>query len=155
MYKSWFQMIFTIMVRNIVVFCCTRPSVGMNWDWVQGGDPLYAAVFSLSSCHSQFGHFFFAKSAGHIYYQSRRKKIGVQILFWPPQIGWFLRAMSLSQNWGSFFQNWGPASVMKPLAFAAAGAIWNYWNDMKLLYQNWGPALNTGKATPPESNRLF
>ena len=21
------------------------------WDWVQGGDPIYAAVFSLSSCH--------------------------------------------------------------------------------------------------------
>ena len=28
------------------------------WDWVQGGDPLYAAVFCLSSCHGHmFQHF--------------------------------------------------------------------------------------------------
>ena len=52
------------------VNCCTRLSVGMYWDWVQGGDPLYAAVFSLSSWH---GHiwpmlviFFCKKRIPHI-----------------------------------------------------------------------------------------
>ena len=32
----------------ILVHCCTRISVGQTG---QCGDPLYAAVFSLSSCH--------------------------------------------------------------------------------------------------------
>ena len=36
------------------------------WDWVQGGEPLYAAAFSLSSCHSHiwpiFVNFFLQKA---------------------------------------------------------------------------------------------
>ena len=88
-----------------IVHCCTRLSVGMSWDWVQGGDPLYAAVFSLSSCHGHIWpiwvNFFCKKRMTHIL-PRWRDKIGVQILFQPPQIGWFLRALSLFKNWGSF-----------------------------------------------------
>ena len=55
------------------------------WDWIQGGNPIYAAVFCLSSCH---GHIcpilvkLFAKSACHIHCQSREKMVA-QILSTP------------------------------------------------------------------------
>ena len=43
------------------------------WDWVQGGDPLYAAVFCLSSCH------------GHMFQHFEDKKLAQSNQFIPQQ----------------------------------------------------------------------
>ena len=52
--------------------------VGMGWNWVQGGDTPYVAVFSLSCCPSHIWQNLvnsFAKSAFHIYCVGRGKKL--------------------------------------------------------------------------------
>ena len=78
-------------------------SVGMGWNWVQGGDTLYVAVFSLSSCH---GHIwqnlvnFFAKSACHIYCRGGGEKLGSKYHSNPQNRVFFLWVVSLCQNWG-------------------------------------------------------
>ena len=67
--------------------------------WVQGGDPQYVAVFSLSNCHN------------HV---------------WPILVNFFCKKRMphiLPRRWK---QDWGPVSVMKPLAIAAARATY-YW----------------------------
>ena len=71
-------------ILTTLVHCCTRLSVGMSWEWVQGGDPIYVAVFSLSSCHGHIWQnlviFFCKKRIPHIL-PRQRKKIGVKISF--------------------------------------------------------------------------
>ena len=170
---------------NSTLCSAVRLSFGMSWDWVQGGDPLHATVFSLSSCHCHIWpilvYFSFVKSTCHMYCPSKGKKIGVQNLFQPPQIEWFLRAVSLFHNCGYFPKIEGRRLWWSHLllllqhvaeAFPKLRVSPQFWktsrhpamikqrcnrqgNDKELLYQNWGPALNSGKATPPERNRLF
>ena len=59
-------------VPLIVVHCCIPVSLLIGgWDWVQGGNPLYAAVKCLSDRRGQIWRIFFnffAKSTCHIHF---------------------------------------------------------------------------------------
>ena len=146
---------------------CIRLSVGLSSDWVQGGDPLYTAVFSVSSCHCHICPILviFCKKCMPRILQSWSKKFGSK---------YYSNHLKLRVS----FQNWGQSSVMKPHAIAAEAfpklrGVPYFWktswhpamikrscnrqgNDKKLLFQNWGQVLNSGKKRPPlESNRLF
>ena len=133
-----------------LVHCWTRLSVGMSWDWEQCGDSLYAAVFSLSSCH---GHIcpilikLFAKSACRINCRSGGKKLGSEIYFNPSNREVFKG--SFPELKGTF-QNWEPASATKPLVIAAAD---DCQGNVTRLFQNWGPSLDSGKPPPTRWSR--
>ena len=77
--------------------CWNELRLGTGW-W----PPIRGSVFFEQlprSYLAEFGQFFCKKRMPHIL-PWQRKKIGVQISFLPPQIGWFLSAVSLFQNWG-------------------------------------------------------
>ena len=99
-------------------------SVGMGWNWVQGGDTLYVAVFSLSSCH---GHIwqnlvnFLQKAHATYIALAEEKNWSPNIILTPSNRVVFKRGVTFLELRATF-KNWGPASVMKPLASAAAGA---------------------------------
>ena len=65
--------------------------------------PIHGSVFFEQlplSYLPDFGHFFLQK-VHDTYIAGMEEKFGVQMLFKPPQKGWFLRALSLFHNWGS------------------------------------------------------
>ena len=90
------------------------------WIWVQSGDPLYAAVFSLSSCH---GHIcpilvIFLQKA-HIHCWSREEKLWSKFYFNPLIMDGFKGGATFPEL-KSNFHNWGAASVMMSTTIAAA-----------------------------------
>ena len=135
-----------------LVHCWTRLSVGMSWDWGHGGDPLYAPVFSLSSCH---GHIcpilvkLFAKTHA-VYIAEREDNIycrnwGPKFIL-TPQIGWILRAVSLFKNWRALFKIkgqrlwWSHRLTIRSAIGWVRSSVWK-----RRLFQNWGAPLNSGK----------
>ena len=115
------------------------------WDWVQGGNPLYAAVKCLSVCRGQIWQIFFisfAKSTWHIHFLTSlffgacTKFISLSKLavffgyhHFSKIEGPFpkLRVRAVREPWalllltgGAFFQNWGPISKIEgPRGWAA------------------------------------
>ena len=77
-----------------LVHCCIPVSLLIGgWDWVQGGNPLYAAVKCLSDRRGQiwriFFHFFCKKHMSHPF-PWWNFFCGVQKKILPPQMGHFL-----------------------------------------------------------------
>ena len=78
--------------------CWNELRLGTGW-WLHIHGSVFFEQLPLSYL-PDFGHFFLQKVHAK-YIAEVEEKIGVQILFKPPQIGWFLRAMSFLNNWGS------------------------------------------------------
>ena len=86
----------------MVVHCCT---LSLCWDWVQGGNPLYAAVKCLSVSRGQIWQIFFiffAKSTWHIHFLTSLFFWACTNFFSPLKIGRFFWVPPLFQNWGAF-----------------------------------------------------
>ena len=91
-----------------VVHCCT---LSLCWDWVQGGNPLYAAVKCLSVSRGQIWQIFFiffAKSTWHIHFLTSLFFLGRAQIFFPPQNWLFFWVPPLFQNWGPIPKIEGP-----------------------------------------------
>ena len=73
--------------HNLLVHCCIPVSLLIGgWDWVQGGNPLYAAVKCLSDCQGQIWRIFlifFAKSTCHIHFPGGIFFGGSKTFFYP------------------------------------------------------------------------
>ena len=85
-----------------LVHCCT---LSLCWDWVQGGNPLYAAVKCLSVSRGQIWQIFFiffAKSTWHIHFLTSLFFWACTNFFPPLKIGRFFWVPPLFQNWGAF-----------------------------------------------------
>ena len=66
-YRVWSGIGYPSVTAHLV-HCCT---LSLCWDWVQGGNPLYAAVKCLSVSRGQIWQIFFiffAKSTWHIHF---------------------------------------------------------------------------------------
>ena len=96
----------------------------MSWNWVQGGDSLYAALFSLSNCQVRIWPILiiFLKKGHATYITEAEEKTWSQKFILTPWNRVFLKASVTFPELRGTFQNWGPASVMMPLAIAAAEA---------------------------------
>ena len=72
---------------TLVVHCCIPVSLLIGgWDWVQGGNPLYAAVKCLSDRRGQIWRIFlifFAKSTCHIHFPGGIFFVGSKKFFYP------------------------------------------------------------------------
>ena len=92
----------------------------MSWNWVQGGDSLYAALFSLSNCQVRIWPILiiFLKKGHATYITEAEEKTWSQKFILTPWNRVFLKASVTFPELRGTFQNWGPASVMKPPAIA-------------------------------------
>ena len=72
---------------RVLVHCCIPVSLLIGgWDWVQGGNPLYAAVKCLSDRRGQIWRIFFnffAKSTCHIHFPGGIFFGGSKKMFYP------------------------------------------------------------------------
>ena len=110
------------------------------WDWVQGGNPLYAAVKCLSVCRGQIWQIFFisfAKSTWHIHFLTSLFFGGVHKIYFPLKIGRFFWVPPLFQNWGPISKIEGPGCE-RTLGSAAVnrGSV---FPKLRAHFQNWGP----------------
>ena len=106
-----------------VVYCCTRPywnelRLGTWWWPPIRGSVLFEQLPRSTVLFGRFWSDFLKKMLDIHIDEAGEKNWGPNIIL-TPQLLWFLRVVALFQNW-FFFQNWGPASLLKPLAIAAA-----------------------------------
>ena len=144
-----------------VVHCCT---LSLCWDWVQGGNPLYAAVKCLSVSRGQIWQIFFiffAKSTWHIHFLTSLF-FGRAQIFFPPQNWPFFLGTTTFPKLRGFCQNWG-AGLWEDLGDLA-------WSSILLAVdrggfcQNWGalakieglgsPSMLENGPTPNKNGQL-
>ena len=80
-------------------------------DWVQGGNPLYAAVKCLSGCWGQFWRnfsIFFAKSTRHTHFLTGKFFSETKNNFFPPKLAVFRGSRHFSEIEGPFSEIEGP-----------------------------------------------
>ena len=81
------------------------------WDWVQGGDPLYAAVKCLSGCWGQIWRnfsIFFAKRTWHTHFLTGKFFSETKNNFFPPKLAVFGGSRYFSKIEGPFSKIEGP-----------------------------------------------
>ena len=81
------------------------------WDWVQGGNPLYAAVKCLSGCWGQIWRnfsIFFAKRTWHTHFLTGKFFSETKNNFFPPKLAVFRGSRHFSKIEGPFSEIEGP-----------------------------------------------
>ena len=81
------------------------------WDWVQGGDPLYAAVKCLSGCWGQIWRnfsIFFAKRTWHTHFLTGKFFSETKNNFFPSKLAVFRGSRHFSKIEGPFSEIEGP-----------------------------------------------
>ena len=103
--------------------------------------PIHGSVFFEQLPLSYLPDFglFFSQKVHATYIAGLEEKIGVQILFKPPQIAWFLRAMSLFHNWGSL------SKVESKHLWWSYRLLLLQGQHVVWLFQNRGASLNSGE----------
>ena len=100
---SWWLTVSTLLFPVSLLIGC--------WDWVQGGNPLYAAVKCLSGCWGQIWRnfsIFFAKRTWHTHFLTGKFFSETKNNFFPPKLAVFRGSRHFSKIEGPFSEIEGP-----------------------------------------------